>query len=248
MRHSRRAAPSLTGLGVPRCSLLSPGGLAMRQGRPRFCRRPRFWRLGQIPNSTTKAGRPGTDNESARQFSANLDSNLDYIAHQVRDGKYGFSKLHAVFLPKPDSDVERVICIPTVRDRLVQRAIGEYITSKSIFPIYNSSSFGFIKGLGPHDAIRRTLELRKNYQWCLKTDIQSFFDKISRSLLKKQISKDLNGNSLEALVLKAVDCEAKSTSLNKEKLQKQGLTPGVGIRQGMPLSPLLANLRVGRIR
>ena len=193
-------------------------------------------------DSTTKAGRPGTDNESARQFGANLDSNLDYIARQLRDGRYGFSKLRVVFLPKPDSDVERVICIPTVRDRLVQRAIGEHITSKSIFPIYNSSSFGFIKGLGPHDAIRRTLQLRKNYQWCLKTDIQSFFDKISRPLLKKQISKALNGNSLEALVLKAVDCEAKSTSQNKERLRKQGLTAGVGIRQGMPLSPLLANL------
>ena len=193
-------------------------------------------------NSTTKAGRPGIDNESARQFGANLDSNLNYIARQLGDGIYGFSRLRIVFLPKPDSDTERVICIPTVRDRLVQRAISEYITSKSLFPIYNASSFGFIKGLGPYDAIERALKLRATYQWCLKTDIQSFFDKISRPRLKKQIAKALRGSSLEALVLKVVDCEAKLTSQNSEKLRRQGLTAGRGIRQGMPLSPLLANL------
>jgi RNA-directed DNA polymerase len=193
-------------------------------------------------DSTTKAGRPGIDKESARQFGANLDSNLDYIARQLRGGIYGFSRLRVVFLPKPDSDAERVICIPTVRDRLVQRAISEYITSKSLLPIYNASSFGFIKGLGPHDAIERALKLREKYQWCVKTDIQSFFDKISRPRLKKQITKALRGSSLEALVLKVVDCEAKLTSKNRDKLRRQGLIPGRGIRQGMPLSPLLANL------
>lgn len=39
-----------------------------------------------------------------------------------------------------------------------------------------------------------------------------------------------------------IDCEAKATSENREKLRKQGLTAGLGIRQGMPLSPILANL------
>jgi RNA-directed DNA polymerase len=197
---------------------------------------------GNSRDSTTNGGRPGIDKESARQFSANLDSNLDHITHQLRGGTYGFSRLRVVFLPKPNSDAERVICIPTVRDRLVQRAISEYITSKSLLPIYNASSFGFIKGLGPPDAIERALKLREKYDWCVKTDIQSFFDKISRPLLKKQISKALRGSSLEPLILKVVDCEVKLTSKNRDKLRRQGLTAGRGIRQGMPLSPLLANL------
>jgi RNA-directed DNA polymerase len=193
-------------------------------------------------DSTTKAGRPGIDNVTARQFSAKLDSNLDDIARCLREGRYGFSKLRAVFIPKQSSDSERVICIPTVRDRLVQRAIGEHLTSRSVFPINNSSSFGFIRGLGPQSAIKRALELRSKYDWCLKTDIQSFFDKISRPYLKTKVTQALRGNSLESLIFKAIDCEVKTSTENRERLRKQNLTTGLGIRQGMPLSPLLANL------
>ncbi len=47
---------------------------------------------------------------------------------------------------------------------------------------------------------------------------------------------------MEALVLKIVDCEVKLTSKNREQLRRQGLTPGLGIGQGMPMSPILANL------
>ena len=117
-------------------------------------------------DSTLKAGRPGADNVTARQFSAKLDSNLDEIVCSLRENKYWFSKLRVVFVPKQNSDKERVICIPTVRDRLVQRAIGGHLTSKSAFPINNVSSFGFIKGLGPRNAIKRVLELRSKYDWC----------------------------------------------------------------------------------
>ena len=198
------------------------------------------WRASR--DSKQRAGRPGVDNVTASQFLEKIDANLDDIGRRLRSGQYGFSKLRAVFLPKPDSDKERVICIPTVRDRLVQRAIAEYLISKKIFPINNLSSFGFIRGLGPQAAIKRALEFRARYEWCLKTDIQSFFDKIPRRHLKVKVSRTLKGSSLEPLVLKAIDCEVKTSSENRAKLQRQGLIAGVGVRQGMPLSPLLANL------
>ena len=193
-------------------------------------------------DSKPRAGRPGTDNVTASQFSAKLDTNLDDIVRRLRSGHYGFSKLRAVFLPKPDSNKERIICIPTIRDRLVQRAIAEHLISKRMFPINNLSSFGFIRGLGPQAAIRRTLELRGKYDWCLKTDIQSFFDKIPRQLLKDKVARALKGSSLVQLIFKIIDCEVKTTSENRAKLESQGLVAGIGVRQGMPLSPLLANL------
>jgi RNA-directed DNA polymerase len=56
------------------------------------------------------------------------------------------------------------------------------------------------------------------------------------------VTQGLRGSSLESLIFKVIDCEVKTTAENREKLRKQNLTAGLGIRQGMPLSPLLANL------
>jgi len=107
------------------------------------------------------------DNVTAQQFEAKLHSNLTEIVRRLKLGEFRFSRLRPVFIPKPNSDKDRMICIPIVRDRLVQRVITQYITSKKMFPIYNSSSFGFIKGRGTRDAIQAVIRLREKYDWCL---------------------------------------------------------------------------------
>jgi len=200
----------------------------------------RSWNASR--DSSRSAARPGIDNVSAAQFAAKLDTNLATTARLLRLGRFGFSKLRAVFVPKPDSDKERLICVPVIRDRLVQRVIGEYLTSKKSFPIYNSSSFGLIKGRGPREAIGAVVRLRSKYKWCLKTDIEAFFDRIPRQYLKKKVYDCLGVHSLTPLIFDAIDCEVKITAKNREKLAKQKISAGRGVRQGTPLSPILANL------
>jgi group II intron reverse transcriptase/maturase len=193
-------------------------------------------------DSKKNPGRPGVDNVTAQQFKAKLETNLLQVTKSISKRSFGFSKLRAVFIPKPNSDKERIICIPTVKDRLIQRVIVEYVTSKRLFPIYNSSSFGFIKERGTHEAIDAVIRLRSKYKWCLKTDIEAFFDRVPREYLKALVRKYLGRHSITKLICDAIDCEAQITGENKSRLLKQGIKAGVGIRQGMPLSPLLANL------
>jgi len=171
-----------------------------------------------------------------------LDANLSEVVRRLRRGDYGFSKLRAVLIPKPNSDKERLICIPVIQDRLVQRVICDYVSSRKIFPIYNSSSYGFIKGRGTREAINAVVRLRGKYDWCLKTDIESFFDRIPRGYLKQQIERYLGKHSLAPLLCSVIDCEVKLTSANRQRIAKQNIVAGKGVRQGMPLSPLLANL------
>src|SRR5580704_16744186 len=78
-------------------------------------------------DSTTRAARPGIDGVTAERFAANLDENLTTLARRLRDGSYGPSSLLAVFIPKPNSNKERVICIPILIDRIVQRTIVRYL-------------------------------------------------------------------------------------------------------------------------
>lgn len=55
-------------------------------------------------DATRKSGRSGVDNVTAQQFAAKLDPNLAEIVRRLRQGSYGFSKLRAVFVPKPNSE------------------------------------------------------------------------------------------------------------------------------------------------
>lgn len=202
------------------------------------------WNLSR--DSTTQAGSPGVDNETAKHFAANLDSNLNVIKKRLQEGSYGFSKLRPVFIQKPGSTKERVICVPTVRDRIVQRAIVNYLASSEKFPIYNSSSFGFIKGQGTAKAVQRAVELRSMYEWCIKADIESFFDQVPRPFLKDRVSAALQNHSLVPLIHNAIDCDIKGTPDVVARACAHGIKGGLGIRQGMPLSPLLANLTLAK--
>src|ERR1700744_4044006 len=151
-------------------------------------------------DSSPSAGRPGIHNITAAAFAANLDNNLSVLARLLQKGQYGPSPLRAVFIPKSNSDKERMICIPTVRDRLVQRAIIAYLDRSRKFPIYNSSSFGFLRDLGTDAAINAAVSHRQSYDWCLKTDIESFFDRIPRQYLKMRVEKSLGKHSLVPII------------------------------------------------
>jgi hypothetical protein len=124
----------------------------------------------------------------------------------------------------------------------VQRTIASYLADRRKLPIYNSSSFGFLKDLGTRAAIEVAMEYRRSHDWCLKTDIESFFDRIPRQYLKDRLSIALPGHSLVPVISKIIDCEVKITQSNRPQIHRHGIQMGVGVRQGMPLSPILANL------
>jgi len=194
------------------------------------------WLLSR--DASSKPGGPGIDKVKAHSFAAKLDEMCDQIVRDVRNGNVNFSKLRAKPIPKPGTSKERLICIPTVRDRLIQRTMLAHIAKK--ITIFEVSKYAFKDNGGTHKAIQECKRLRANYSYVAKTDIIQFFDTISRPKLKARCKKVLGRSSLIPMLYRVIDTEI--SVHNSSFTKKHGVARGKGLRQGMPLSPLLANL------
>jgi retron-type reverse transcriptase len=200
----------------------------------------RTWRNSRDAGSSP--GAKGIDGLTARQFGENRDQHLSRMIEDLKRGTYRFADLRPFFLRKKNSKF-RAICVPTVADRLVQRVIIDQLIRNDRFRLVNPISFGFVRGRGVQAAIAEAIKHRTHRECVLKTDIQSFFDRIRRADLKDLIKRRLRSHSLIPLLCDAADCEVRAkTQLDRRRLQELGIHGGIGLRQGMPLSPLLSNL------
>ena len=191
----------------------------------------------------------GMDNESLEDIRKHDLVVLKRISSQLKSTEgYIFSGLKPV-LVKKDNGKNRVVCIPTCRDRIVQKAIQTaIINSRSRYTDFNTIYYGFIKHYGVQNAIARALEIRTQHPFVYKTDISAFFDNIDRIRMKAEIKKKIRISSLYDLIARAIDMEIWTEDKNvKKKILEAGIHAGRGVRQGMPLSPLFANLYLSNL-
>ncbi len=208
------------------------------------------WRDSNDSKGTGSAR--GVDGETAYKFKGRLQTNFHEIRQDLIDGTYDFSKLKAFPIEKKPGKY-RIICIPTIRDRLVQRLILRSLTwdsktgrERDRLKTQTTVSFGVRKGKeqSVHGAIKAALKYRNKCGWVVKTDISKFFDQIPRKELKKLVRNRLGSSSIVPLIEKAIDCELEIPRDKElqEIIKDNGIKANVGLRQGMPLSPLLSNL------
>lgn len=184
----------------------------------------------------------GIDGISINDFSENAQLNLRDISWMLQRKRYTFNALSPHLFKKSNGKL-RLICVPTVSDRVVQRALLNYLSDIYTSRFRNQISYGFVKKRTVHHAGKRACDLRKKHEWALKTDISSFFDRVQRVELKDKIKKVIRQRALHPLLFSVVDCEVQPQSGTRAKeIRQLGINKGEGIRQGMPLSPFFANL------
>lgn len=191
---------------------------------------------------SSRAGAPGVDGLTAASFATNLSDHIHDIRRQVRDGTFRFSRLRMSPVAK-SSGGYRIIAVPTVRDRLVQRCILRHLESQTNFRGSSAISYGFTKGRRLPCAQRAAVLARSESPWMLQSDIVKFFDQIPRDHLKELIRRRVSWKIVADLLIQAVDCELEEGSTRNAFLPSaNGIVRGKGLRQGMPVSPLLSNL------
>ena len=181
-------------------------------------------------------GAPGIDGMTIEEFPSFIRKHWDSIQGKLRDGSYRPSPVKRIEIPKPDG-TKRPLGIPTVLDRVIQQAIAQVLTP--VFePTFSDSSHGFRPGRSAHGAIEEwRKESKRKGRKChvVDCDLKSFFDTVDHLTLIHCLRKQIDDEALLGLIghyLKA------GLVLPAGKFEETRL----GVPQGGPLSPLLANI------
>lgn len=179
-------------------------------------------------------GAAGVDHQTIAMYEQQLEQQTEYLAGKLKDGSYQPAAIRREWIPKPGSQEKRPLGIPTVRDRVVQRAL-----LAAIEPIFErdfaEQSYGFRPGRGCKDALRRVDQLLKSgYEWVVDADLKSYFDTIPHEQLRKRIEEKVaDGRVLELI----------SKYLGQGVLENMRYwLPDAGTPQGAVISPLLSNI------
>jgi RNA-directed DNA polymerase len=171
-------------------------------------------------------GAPGVDGVTFEAIEASgLDVFLEQIRHELATRTYRPMRLRHQTIPKEGGKGVRVLSIPTIRDRVVQRAFK--LILEPIFEAdFQPGSYGYRPKRSAHDAVLRVAEAIVKYKTrVIDVDLQAYFDNIRHHLLLAQVAQRINDpDVLHGLKL---------------MLHASGKK---GVAQGGVLSPLLSNL------
>ncbi|HRG88250.1 MAG TPA: reverse transcriptase domain-containing protein [Chitinophagales bacterium] len=194
-------------------------------------------------NKSNKESR-GLSSETVEEFQAALEFNLIEVSRQLKQGKFKFSKVRGVVIPKKEKGKYRELRIAEVRDRLVLKAISivldQILTDK--YDLDNECSYAYRKDRNVEGAIRRMVSLYKEgNKIILEADIKNFFGSVNRAKLLGEVFSNLPDTSLNDLIEQGMEQEVGNFNElgEHQSLFEESLS---GIPQGNALSPLMANI------
>jgi RNA-directed DNA polymerase len=184
---------------------------------------------------TGKKKSAGVDGQSCDDFEEHLRAETRQLSEEIKAQTYRPSPVRRVHIPKPGRPNEtRPLGIPTVRDRVVQRAIVNVIE-----PIldhqFHARSFGFRHERGAHDALRIVEQkLQEGYVYVVDADLKGYFDTIPKDRLLASVKEHISDSRMLQLLKLFLDQNI------MEELREW--SPIAGVPQGAVLSPVLSNL------
>lgn len=183
-------------------------------------------------------GKPGIDNVSVVEYEYELSHHLEKLQANLKDGTYEPLPIVRKYIDKPGGG-KRPLGIPTVRDRVTQKALCNVI--EPIFEKeFSPDSYGFRPGKGCKDALRVVdKELRTGHCFVVDADIKSYFDTIDHELLMAKIEEHVSDSRILQLIRQYLSQDI------IESLRRW--SPDKGTPQGAVLSPILANIYLNEL-
>lgn len=191
--------------------------------------------LREAYRQTRKDGASGVDGQTAAEYEQHLEENLSALLDRFKSGCYRAPPVRRVYIPKADGKRRRPIGIPTLEDKILQRAVVMLL--EPIYEVqFSDASYGFRPGRSAHQALdavwRGTMAHPKG--WLIELDIESFFDNVDHKLLQSLVARRVGDGVVRRIIGKW---------LNAGVMEDGQLSrPTQGTPQGGVISPLLANI------
>ena len=178
----------------------------------------------------------GVDGRGAEQFGRELETQVEAICAQLKAGTYRAPPVRRVEIPKGPGKVgTRPLGIPTVSDRLLQRAVARIL--EAVFEAdFLDCSHGFRPGRNPHHALQalRLQIVTKKVMQVFEADIRSYFTRINRQWLRKMVAHRIADPVILRLIGKWLNAGAMQNGVIVHTDE--------GTPQGGPISPVLSNI------
>ena len=177
-------------------------------------------------------GAPGLDGMTVDALPEYLRHHWPEIREQLETGSYRPQTVKRVEIDKADGK-KRPLGIQTVLDRFLQQAIAQVI-SALWEPHFHPQSYGFRPKRSAHQAVRAVqANIRAGYHWGVDLDLQAFFDRVNQDRLMARLKTRVPDADLLRLINRFLKAGV--------SIEGQIHPTTLGVPQGGPLSPVLAN-------
>ena len=175
-----------------------------------------------------------------------LEAWLAALAADLREEKYKPEAVRRVRIPKPDGG-ERLLGIPTIRDRVVQQAAK--LVLEPIFEAdFEPNAYGYRPKRGALDAVREVHRaIQHGEVHVVDADLSKYFDTIPHRELMRSVARRVSDGKMLRLIKMWLKAPAEETDDRGHTLRTGGERSREGTPQGGVISPLLANVYIHRL-
>lgn len=179
-------------------------------------------------------GAAGVDEVTITKFEENLKDNLYKLWNRMSSGSYFPEPVKAVAIPKGTEGGQRILCVPSVSDRIAQTAATMYL-EPLVEPKFHEDSYGYRPNKSALDAVGTARKRCWWYDWTIDLDIAGFFDNLDHELALRAIKRHTDCKWVILYVerwMKAPIQQADGSKVVRDK----------GVPQGGSISPLISNI------
>lgn len=186
-----------------------------------------------VEQVTSNKGSGGIDGMQTDELRDYLNNHYQVVKSEILEGTYKPSPVLRVEIPKQDGGT-RMLGIPTVKDRLLQQSIAQWLSPK-YEKQFSKYSYGFRPKRNAHQAVKQVQQyLQEGKTYVIELDLEKFFDKVNHDRLMTTLSRAIS----DRRTLKLIRSYLTSGLMEKGVVNEQT----EGTPQGSPLSPLLSNI------